>query len=517
MVHRRSLEPHRRDLRGTAAATSGPRCADRYCRRTAGRRGRLSLAVVHDRHAGSARFGVASRLDGRCARDPHRELAESSWRVEPSSWRRPPPRSGVASSGASTGARRCARRCSGSSTPRPPAAGRVDRGAHLRAFVREVDGEPIPRDPATAARPRRAAAARSPPTGWRAGRRPRSWPGSSSPGRDVKAATRQPEGDVAAGPGLRARPAGRVDGLRGRGRGLLRALRRDRCRVLTEVTRELARATPARRRPPRAPAARQPLDQAHGAHPAAAPAGPRASGPPTRPAACAPLLRLARELGRPRPPRHGGLRQPRDAAPGLRGGAGRARSSADAPSVGVVVQAYLRDADETLERILVLPGARPAASVPPTIRLVKGAYWDHESVIAGQRGWEAPVWTEKRETDACFERLTRRPGRRARRGSPGDRHPQPALAGPRDRLPGAGAAARPPELELQVLRGLGDELAEGVCQARLPGPDLHADRRPRGRDGLSRPAAAGELLQRGLPAAASATSRSTSCSRRRRA
>src|SRR5439155_25216766 len=41
------------------------------------------------------------------------------------------------------------------------------------------------------------------------------------------------------------------------------------------------------------------------------------------------------------------------------------------PSVGVVVQAYLRDADETLERILKSP-ALTGRRAAPTIRLVKG-------------------------------------------------------------------------------------------------------------------------------------------------
>src|SRR5438093_33931 len=70
-------------------------------------------------------------------------------------------------------------------------------------------------------------------------------------------------------------------------------------------------------------------------------------------------------------------------------------------------QAYLRDADETLQRILASP-ALTGRAVPATIRLVKGAYWDHELVIASQRGWAPPVWEEKRASDATFERLSRR-------------------------------------------------------------------------------------------------------------
>src|SRR5690606_17256451 len=43
---------------------------------------------------------------------------------------------------------------------------------------------------------------------------------------------------------------------------------------------------------------------------------------------------------------------------------------------------------------------------PITVRLVKGAYWDYETVIAQQRGWPIPVFSRKEETDAAFERLS---------------------------------------------------------------------------------------------------------------
>ncbi len=169
-----------------------------------------------------------------------------------------------------------------------------------------------------------------------------------------------------------------------------------------------------------------------------------------------------------------------------------------APSVGVVLQAYLRDADETLDRILSSP-ALTDREVPPTIRLVKGAYWDHESVIAGQRGWQAPVWSEKHESDACFERLTRRlvDARDSVR---------PAIATHNLRSLAHAIAyhersgGEPRELELQVLRGLGDELAEGVATDGLPGPHLHAHRRPCRGHGVSRPSTPGELVERGVPA-----------------
>jgi proline dehydrogenase len=132
------------------------------------------------------------------------------------------------------------------------------------------------------------------------------------------------------------------------------------------------------------------------------------------------------------------------------------------PSVGVVVQAYLRDALETLERILA-SSALTRRDVPPTVRLVKGAYWDHERVIAAQRGWQPPVWEEKRESDATFERLTRRliDAREAVRPAIAT-HNLRSLAHAMAYLERSGGS--PNELELQVLRGLGDEIAAGLSQ-----------------------------------------------------
>ncbi|MFN3198838.1 MAG: proline dehydrogenase family protein [Bradymonadia bacterium] len=68
---------------------------------------------------------------------------------------------------------------------------------------------------------------------------------------------------------------------------------------------------------------------------------------------------------------------------------------------GVVVQAYLRSA-EADTRDLVQWAKRSGKRI--TIRLVKGAYWDYETVKAHQEGWASPVWLHKGDTDACFER-----------------------------------------------------------------------------------------------------------------
>jgi RHH-type proline utilization regulon transcriptional repressor/proline dehydrogenase/delta 1-pyrroline-5-carboxylate dehydrogenase len=74
------------------------------------------------------------------------------------------------------------------------------------------------------------------------------------------------------------------------------------------------------------------------------------------------------------------------------------------PHVGIVVQAYLRSAESDLHRLIALARRRGA---PITVRLVKGAYWDHEVVISGQYGYPCPVFTDKAATDVQYEKLTR--------------------------------------------------------------------------------------------------------------
>jgi RHH-type proline utilization regulon transcriptional repressor/proline dehydrogenase/delta 1-pyrroline-5-carboxylate dehydrogenase len=130
----------------------------------------------------------------------------------------------------------------------------------------------------------------------------------------------------------------------------------------------------------------------------------------------------------------------------------------DGPSAGVVLQAYLRDSPETAERILAWARANPRAQ-PLTVRLVKGAYWDHEIVEARQHGWSVPVFEVKADCDRNFEALTRVlldavPLVRVAVASHNLRSVSHALAYAGDR-----------DLELQVLRGLGDELAEALARS----------------------------------------------------
>ncbi|MFP5317719.1 MAG: proline dehydrogenase family protein [Acidimicrobiia bacterium] len=71
---------------------------------------------------------------------------------------------------------------------------------------------------------------------------------------------------------------------------------------------------------------------------------------------------------------------------------------------GAVIQAYLTDSRDDLADLVAWSASR---SRPVTVRLVKGAYWDTETVQAEAEGWPVPVFRHKEETDANYERCVR--------------------------------------------------------------------------------------------------------------
>ncbi len=73
------------------------------------------------------------------------------------------------------------------------------------------------------------------------------------------------------------------------------------------------------------------------------------------------------------------------------------------PARGLAIQAYLKDSEADLAHIINWARSRGRRVA---VRLVKGAYWDYETVAARQRGWPSPVYPVKAETDANFERLS---------------------------------------------------------------------------------------------------------------
>ncbi|MEN6371288.1 MAG: L-glutamate gamma-semialdehyde dehydrogenase [Armatimonadota bacterium] len=132
----------------------------------------------------------------------------------------------------------------------------------------------------------------------------------------------------------------------------------------------------------------------------------------------------------------------------------------DWEDIGIVHQAYLRDTEKDVRDMIELVKER---GTPITVRLVKGAYWDFETVIARQRRWPIPVWTEKWETDACFERcadmlLAAYPYVRLAAASHNIRSIGHVIA-QSESLGMAGDA-----VEFQMLYGMGDPLKQAVIE-----------------------------------------------------
>lgn len=71
------------------------------------------------------------------------------------------------------------------------------------------------------------------------------------------------------------------------------------------------------------------------------------------------------------------------------------------PDAGIAMQAYLKDTEQDLQTML---GWARQRGTPITIRLVRGAYWDYETITADQFGWPCPVWEHKWQTDRNYER-----------------------------------------------------------------------------------------------------------------
>ncbi|MEH1920582.1 L-glutamate gamma-semialdehyde dehydrogenase [Nostoc sp.] len=71
--------------------------------------------------------------------------------------------------------------------------------------------------------------------------------------------------------------------------------------------------------------------------------------------------------------------------------------------IGITIQAYLRDSEQDVKDVISWLKQR---GYPLTIRLVKGAYWDQETIKAAQKHWKQPVYNDKAATDANFETIT---------------------------------------------------------------------------------------------------------------
>lgn len=128
------------------------------------------------------------------------------------------------------------------------------------------------------------------------------------------------------------------------------------------------------------------------------------------------------------------------------------------PDCGLVIQCYMPEADRDLEELIAWARRR---GTPITVRLVKGAYWDSETARAVRNGWPNPLYDEKWQSDAAFERL----GRLMLENADIVR---PAFASHNVRSIAAvlameGALGLPPRtLELQMLTGMGNPLKRAM-------------------------------------------------------
>ncbi|PSB02807.1 L-glutamate gamma-semialdehyde dehydrogenase [Merismopedia glauca] len=125
-------------------------------------------------------------------------------------------------------------------------------------------------------------------------------------------------------------------------------------------------------------------------------------------------------------------------------------------NIGITIQAYLRDSEQDLLDIISWVKTR---GYPLTVRLVKGAYWDRETIKAAQKDWEQPVYNDKAETDLNFEKLTEilltnHQHLYAAIGSHNVRSQAHAIA--------VAQSLQVPQraFEMQVLYGMGDKLAK---------------------------------------------------------
>ena len=128
--------------------------------------------------------------------------------------------------------------------------------------------------------------------------------------------------------------------------------------------------------------------------------------------------------------------------------------------IGVTLQAYLRDTYADLKDLIEWAKKREN---PITVRLVKGAYWDQETITARQNHWPTPVYNHKSSTDANFERMTQlllenNEYLYAAIGSHNVRSQALALAVARDlNIPSR-------RIEFQVLYGMADTLAVALVK-----------------------------------------------------
>ncbi len=72
--------------------------------------------------------------------------------------------------------------------------------------------------------------------------------------------------------------------------------------------------------------------------------------------------------------------------------------------LGIVLQAYAKRTEADMRSLIEFVKKR---ETPISIRLVKGAYWDSETLVAEQHGWKNPLFENKSSSDFIFESLSK--------------------------------------------------------------------------------------------------------------
>ncbi len=135
---------------------------------------------------------------------------------------------------------------------------------------------------------------------------------------------------------------------------------------------------------------------------------------------------------------------------------------------GLALQAYLKSADADARSLSEWAKSRGRVV---TVRLIKGAYWDYETIHSEIMGWPIPVWETKPQTDACFERLTqyfidkmpRKPGEGGVKLALGT-HNVRSIAHGIACLESAGLPNN--AIEFQALRGMAEELKSALAEKK---------------------------------------------------
>jgi|GEM_PF-715079 len=137
------------------------------------------------------------------------------------------------------------------------------------------------------------------------------------------------------------------------------------------------------------------------------------------------------------------------------------REWSNIPDVGIALQAYRRDSFESAERFLAVAKKR---GCPITVRVVKGAYWDTEKVIADQSGWKYPLFEKKDETDQNFDRIISffLQNRKYIHVSPATHNPKNIAHALKE------TRGDYVNFEFQVLYGLGESVRRALSRNKIP-------------------------------------------------